>query len=98
MPPPADGTLYETPWTGCGPTTALERQRGNLFSGRTCRSLSARSGLHDSYAFWRRGKEGGFTLLRLFSQEGANQNLCRVERETGLEPATPCLERRRVYS
>ena len=41
-----------------------------------------------------RRKVGGNTLPAVSSQQGTNLDFKRLERETGLEPATACLEGR----
>jgi hypothetical protein len=43
-------------------------------------------------ASWRQGKEEDDALPTSLFQKGVNLEKFRLERETGLEPATPCLE------
>jgi hypothetical protein len=43
-------------------------------------------------ASWRQGKEEDDALPTSLFQKGVNLEKLRLERETGLEPATPCLE------
>ena len=71
-----------------------ERQHDILLSGRTHQSLSAIRGITESWSSCKRGKGSGDTLPTRYTQQGSNPEKFGVERETGLEPATPCLEGR----
>ena len=96
------GALTQGAWAGvsvplgtctgiCNPS---ERQHDTLLSSKTRRSLSAKRGCAVSCPCSSRGKVGDDTLPACFVKGAQPQKNSALERETGLEPATPCLEGR----
>jgi hypothetical protein len=73
-------------------------QDDTLLSGRIRRSPCAGGGNMRSCVLRWQGEEEADTLPTSFLQEGTNPGKFGLERETGLESATPCLEGRRAFS
>src|SRR5258707_11626290 len=73
---------------------AFARQHDTLLSGRTRQPLDAKREFTASCRAELERKEEVTTCFGCSLRRAQIQNSCGLERETGLEPATPCLDGR----